>query len=300
MRNTAAKEVMVFCKQNEDGFLIAGDAGFGVWDDFQKELPLQYINPGINEQATIGLASGMALSGHKVFYYNIIPFVLMRCYEQVRVDICYPNLPVVLIGIGSGITYAPAGMTHYSVEDIALAKTMPNLNIISPSDPIQVKKAIEYAIQSKNPTYIRISRSGEPILFSEDIDITKPLYLKQGTEKALIFHGSIVDEVLEASTLLDDVSIISFAMIAPLDAEAIIELCSSYNTIYVVEEHFKDGGLGTILSDFIVQHSLEVKLIKIGIKNHYIHEIGDCSYLRERFQISSKDIIKIVQGSENE
>lgn len=296
MRNTAAKEIMAYCKDNEDGFLIAGDAGFGVWDDFQKELPLQYINPGINEQATIGLASGMALSGHKVFYYNIIPFVLMRCYEQVRLDICYHELPVILIGIGSGVTYAPAGMTHYSVEDIALAKTMPNLNIISPSDPVQVKKAVEYAIQSKNPTYIRISRSGEPTLFSQEIDITKPLYLKKGKQKAIIFHGSIVDEVLEASKELDDVSVISLAMIAPLDIEAMMELCSLYNTIYVVEEHFKEGGLGTILSDFIVQNRLDVKLIKIGIENHYIHEIGNCNYLREKFQISSKDIVNIVKG----
>ncbi|MFA6196753.1 MAG: transketolase C-terminal domain-containing protein [Sulfurimonas sp.] len=294
MRNTVAKEIYSYCKENNDGFLIAGDAGFGVWDDFQKELQSQYINPGINEQATIGLASGMALSGHKVFYYNIIPFVLMRCYEQVRLDICYHELPVILIGIGSGITYAPAGMTHYSIEDITLAKTMPNLNIISPSDPVQVKKAVAYAIESKNPTYIRISRSGEPKIFDENIDITKPIYLKTGSKKAILFHGSIVDEVLRASENLEDVSIISLPMIAPLDNDEINKILNKYEIVYVVEEHFKEGGLGSILSDFAMENSIVVKIKKIAIENHYIHKIGNCDYLRKELHIDSQSILSKV------
>lgn len=296
MRNTAAKEIKEYCEKNENGFLIAGDAGFGVWEEFQEKIPSQYINPGINEQAAIGLASGMALSGHKVFYYNIIPFVLMRCYEQVRVDICYANVPVVLIGIGTGITYAPAGMTHYSVEDIAIAKTMPNLNIISPSDPMQVKKAIEYSIKSNNPTYIRISRSGEPTLFKENVDIEKPTYLKDGKREAIIFHGSIVDEVLKASEKLNDVALISFAMISPLDFHETQKILKKFDTVYIVEEHFADGGLGTILSDFVVKNEIDVKINKIAIDNHYIHKIGSCNYLRKEFCIDADSIVKRING----
>ncbi len=294
MRNTAAKEIKEYCEKNKDGLLIAGDAGFGVWEEFQESLPSQYINPGINEQAAIGLASGMALSGHKIFYYNIIPFVLMRCYEQVRVDVCYANLPIVLVGIGSGITYAPAGMTHYSVEDITLAKTMPNLNIISPSDPVQVKKALQYAIESNQPTYVRISRSGEPILFQEDIDITKPTYLKEGRKKAIIFHGSIVDEVIKASEKLEAVAVISFAMISPLNEDETTKILNQYDTVYVVEEHFRDGGLGTILSDFAVKNKIKVDIEKIAIQNHYIHKIGSCNYLRKEFGIDANSIVKRV------
>ena len=295
MRNTAATEIQQYCQENKNGFLIAGDAGFGVWEDFREQIPTQYINPGINEQATIGLAAGMALSRHKVFYYNIIPFVLMRCYEQVRVDICYQNLPVVLIGIGSGITYAPAGMTHYSVEDIALAKTMPNLNIISPGDPIQVKKALKYAIESENPTYIRISRSGEPVVFDEDIDITKPNYIQSVDSKNLIlFHGSIIDEVLKVKDEIDDIDIASLAMISPIDEEQLSQICTKYENIFIVEEHFKDGGVGTIINDFVMGNKIDVNIVKIGIDNHYIHEIGNCSYLREKFNIDAKGIIKAI------
>lgn len=295
MRNTAAKKVFEYCQDHEEGFLITGDAGFGVWEEFQDKMPEQYINTGINEAAMTGLAAGMALSGHKVFVYNIIPFLMMRNYEQVRVTIAYQNLPVVLIGIGSGITYAPAGMTHYSIEDIGLAKSLPNMNIISPSDPIQVKKAMDFAFESDNPTFIRISRSGEPTLFHEDIDITRPLYLKEGDEIAIIFHGSIVDEVIEASRQLDGVAVISMPLIAPLDDNAVEEMLNNYGTVYVVEEHFCEGGLGTILRDFVCDRGLQVNVKKIAIANSYIHEIGDCVHLRKKLGIDAASIIAKVK-----
>ena len=296
MRNSAAKKVYEYCKENKNGFLISGDAGFGVWEEFQKDMPKQYINTGINEAAMTGLAAGLALSGHKVFIYNIIPFLIMRNYEQVRIDIAYQNLPVIFIGIGSGITYAPSGMTHYSVEDIAIAKSMPNLNIISPSDPVQVKKAMDYAVESKNPTFIRISRSGEPVVFDENIDICKPLHVKKGKEKAIIFHGSIVDEVLEAAKSLDDVAVISMPLIAPFNENEVENIFKQYTKIYVVEEHFEEGGLGTLLSDFAMKKKIWVDIEKIAIKNHYIHEIGNCSYLREKLGIDAKSIVQRVQN----
>ncbi|WP_345993121.1 transketolase C-terminal domain-containing protein [Sulfurimonas sp. HSL-1716] len=296
MRNTAAKKIFEYCKSNSDGFLISGDAGFGVWEEFQQELEKQYINTGINEAAMTGLAAGMALSGHKVFIYNIIPFLIMRNYEQVRVDIAYQNLPVIMIGIGSGITYAPAGMTHYALEDIALAKTMPNLNIISPSDPVQVEKALEYAISSANPTFIRLSKSGEAVLFDQEIDISKPIIMKKREKKALLFHGSIVDEVMKASLELKDVAIISMPMISPIDENEVIKILQNYNEIYIVEEHFKEGGLGSILCDLAQTKRILVDIIKIAVPNHYIHEIGNCAYLRQKLQIDADSIIKIIKS----
>ena len=152
MRNTIAKEIIKKAKEDKRLYLIAGDAGLGVWDEYKVDFPKQYINPGVNEQCDIGMAAGMALRGHKPIFYNIAPFVIMRPYEQVRNDICYQNLPVILIGTGSGVTYAPAGMTHYVVEDIALGRTMPNLDIFSPSDPIEAKKCFEYAYNSDRPS----------------------------------------------------------------------------------------------------------------------------------------------------
>lgn len=292
MRNSAAQFIHDFCKANKEGFLISGDAGFGVWENFRAELPSQYINPGINEQATIGFAAGMSLCGHTVFLYNIIPFVLYRCYEQVRNDICYQDLPVILIGIGGGITYAPAGMTHYALEDIALAKTMPNLDIFSPSDPLQVKKALEFAIKSKKPTYIRVSKSGEPNITPKDSEIDKPIYLREEKGVGLLFHGSISDDVLKASKILDNRgishSVISCPFLTPTSKSEYQAIFTKHSKIFVVEEHFEDGGFGSLLQN------LGFSAIRIAIKNHYIHDIGDRDYLRNLFAISGEKIAERV------
>jgi len=288
MRNNAANVVYEYCKQNKNGFLITGDAGFGVWDEFQKELSSQYINPGINEQATIGMAAGMALSGHKVFLYNIIPFVLYRCYEQVRNDICYQDLPVVLIGIGSGITYAPAGMTHYALEDIALACTMPNLEIFSPSDPLQARKAVEYAINSKNPVYIRGSKAGEPIISNESDDISKLCFLKTKGDAAILFHGSISDEAIEAANILEkngiESALVSCPKLSVDNSDEYEQLFKNYKKVFVLEEHFENGGFGSILME------LGFSPIKIAIKNHFIHKVGNAKYLRGLYGIDAKSI----------
>lgn len=119
MRNSVANEIKKIAQTDKRLFVISGDAGLGVWDDFKDSE--QFINTGVNEQLDIGFGAGMSLMGHKVIYYNIAPFVIMRPYEFIRNDICYQELPMILIGTGSGITYAPAGVTHYVVEDIALA-----------------------------------------------------------------------------------------------------------------------------------------------------------------------------------
>lgn len=296
MRNTAAKCIFEYCKQNKNGFLIAGDAGFGVWDGFKTELPEQYINTGINEAATIGLAAGMALSGHRVFVYNIIPFLIMRSYEQVRIDIGYQKLPVIMVGIGSGITYAPSGMTHYSVEDITLAKTIPDLNIISPSDPVGVTKALEYAVNSDCPTFIRLSKSGEPVIFAADTDITKPVTMKDGRDTAIIFHGSIADEVLAAAEQLPDTAVIAMPVIHPLDKEAVCRTLGRYKKIFVVEEHFQSGGLGTILTELAADEGINCKIIRVGIPNESIHHIGNCGYLRTIYGLDAQSIISKVRG----
>src|SRR3989338_11563341 len=161
MRNTVIDRITHHAERHKEIFLIAGDAGFGVLDEYKKRLPKRFLNLGVAEQNVIGFAAGLANVGYRIFLYNIIPFLLYRCYEQVRNDICYQRLPVTLVGIGSGLTYAPQGITHYSIEDIALARTLPNMIILSPSDPLEAMKCAEYAIKSKKPVYIRISKSGE-------------------------------------------------------------------------------------------------------------------------------------------
>lgn len=285
MRNSVANEIKKLAKIDESLFVIAGDAGLGVWDDFNTSK--QFINPGVNEQLDIGFGAGLALMGHKVIYYNIAPFVIMRPYEFVRNDICYQKLPMILIGTGSGITYAPAGVTHYVVEDITLASTMPNLDIFSPADPIEAVECFKYAYKSKKPSYIRIAKNGEDIIHKNTIDITKPIFINQSdSENILVLHGSIVDEVSKILNILD-INIVSVPMLtSDFNWE---EFLSNYDTVFTYEEHFINGGFGTILRDKVDQ-----KIHKFGLPNEYIHKIGDRDFLRKHYSIDGISIGKKI------
>ena len=290
MRNTLAKSVYEAAKANKDFVLISGDAGLGVWDSYKEDFKKQYFNPGINEALCVGMAAGMALCGKKVVYYNIAPFVLMRPFEQVRNDICYQNLPVILVGTGSGLTYMPSGMTHYAIEDIALGLTMPNLDIFSPCDSVETKACFDYAYRSKNPSYIRIPKAGEPDFHAAEIlDITAPQILREGKSGILLVaHSAIVSEVLEAASIVD-ASVMSLPFINSNNIE-ILKKILIFDRIVVVEEHFQYGGLGTYL-----QSQVDKKIEILALPNAYVHFIGTQAQAREHFGINASGIVKFIK-----
>ncbi len=286
MRNSVANEIKKIASIDEKLFIISGDAGLGVWDDFKNSK--QFINTGVNEQLDIGFGAGLSIMGHKVIYYNIAPFVIMRPYEFVRNDICYQELQMILIGTGSGITYAPAGVTHYVVEDITLASTMPNLDIFSPADPIEAVECFKYAYKSKKPSYIRIAKNGEEKIHQGEIDITKPIFIhKSKSKNIIILHGSIVDEVSKIVQEID-INIVTVPMLtSDFDWEAFLE---EYEYVFTYEEHFINGGFGTILRD-----KVDKKIHKFGLKNEYIHTIGNRDYLREYYKLDGNSISKKIK-----
>jgi len=297
MRKTIIDAITHQAEFNDDIFLITGDAGFGVLDEFKTKFPDRFLNLGIAEQNTTGFAAGLSLTGFNVVIYNLIPFILYRCYEQVRNDICYQNLPVTLVGIGSGVTYAPQGTTHYSVEDIGIASSMPNLTILSPADAIEAKVCIEYAMQSTGPVYIRAAKAGEPNIHTHPItDITKPILVKDGSDVAILFHGSISSEVMNSLEHLEyNPIVISIPMLQPLHFNELTELLENVHTVITVEEHYINGGLGSIIADWILSEQKEFKLMKLGIRNEFIHDIQDTAGMRKLFGISSKDIKHTIE-----
>ncbi len=276
--------------------ILSGDAGLGVFDTLQKEHPDRFLNCGIAEQHMASFGAGLAMTGVKVVLYNIIPFLLYRCYEQVRNDICDQNLPVVLAGIGSGVTFAPAGISHYAVEDIALARTLPNLTVISPADPVEARAAARYALAADTPVYVRMARSGEREMGPDhDIDITAPRVIRKGTDVAIVFHGSIGDEVMAARDLLAEVGIsprvISVPMLQPLPYRQLCEALQDVQAVLSVEEHFSDSGLGATVQSLRALESPSWSLRILGIpRDGALSLVGDRNTLREAFSISARHI----------
>jgi transketolase len=302
MRNAFIDTVIEACKVRDDIFILSGDAGLGVFDQFREEYPDRFRNMGVAEQNTISFAAGLALTGYKVFVYNIIPFLLYRCYEQVRNDICYQELPVVLVGIGSGITYAPMGMSHYSVEDIGLAQTLPNLTTISPMDPLEARAAASYVLDCNEPAYVRLAKRGEPVFHvDENFDITTPQIIRDGAGTSVIFHGSISDEVMVAYDVLSSHGcapvVVSVPTVQPLDTASMLAMLTNVHHVVCVEEHFTSCGLGSMLARLKAEQSVKWRLTCLGIPPHFIHKVGNTNYLRTSFGISAADIINAVQSS---
>jgi transketolase len=300
MRNAFIDTLLDACSQRDDLFIISGDAGLGVFDTFKEERPENFLNLGAAEQNMIGFAAGLALSGRKVVVYNIIPFLLYRCYEQVRNDICYQNLPVILAGIGSGVTYAPQGMTHYSVEDIAIARTLPNLAVFSPIDPVEARLAAKHALTADTPVYVRLAKRGEAAIHQEEqFDITCPQVLSQGERVALLCHGSIAPEAIEAARCLAKEGIrarvLSIPMVQPLPKDALLPLLKDMEAIVIVEEHYASCGLGSIVREFCMESGLSLKCLCLGLPSRFIHEIHDTQGMRRRFQLDAASLAATVR-----
>jgi transketolase len=301
LRNTFINTIIEACGSRKDIFIISGDAGLGVFDEFQNKFTDKFLNLGVAEQNMISFAAGLSLTGIKPYVYNIIPFLLYRCYEQVRNDVCYQRLPVILVGIGSGVTYAPQGMTHYSVEDIGIAQTLPNLTVISPIDPIEAKLAAQYSLDSENPVYVRLAKRGEPeIHLKTTFDISIPQVIREGSEIAILFHGSISSEVMEAYNRLSNESIsplvVSVPLLQPLNKERIFDILKDTKIVLSVEEHYSNSGLGSILSRLHSEYRPSWVLKTMGIPYEFVHEVKDTVNMRKHFGISANDIIKTVKN----
>lgn len=302
MRNAFINTVLDACCKREDIFIISGDAGLGVFDDFKEKFSEKFLNLGVAEQNAASFSAGLSLAGFKVYLYNIIPFVLYRCYEQVRNDICYQELPVVLVGIGSGVTYAPQGMTHYSVEDLGIAQTLPNLTVFSPIDPIEAKLAAVHSIQANLPVYVRLAKRGEPnIHVNQNFDICSPQLIEDGEDIAIIFHGSIGQEVLRAALILKSENIrpklISVPMVQPLRGELLLSMLEGMKYVFSVEEHFVGTGFGNILLKEYIKRNPPWRLFLLGITDKFIHEIKDLSGMRESFGISATKIADYIKDA---
>lgn len=301
MRKTFIKTINQLAQKDDNIYIISGDAGFGVFEEYQEQYPDRFINCGVAEANTIGYAAGLALRGFNVFVYNIIPFILYRCFEQVRNDICYQRLPITLIGIGSGVTYAPGGMTHYSVEDLALCQALPNLTVISPIDPVETAAAVRYAAQAKEPVYIRLAKSGEANIHANPCqDIRQPTLVRDGQEIAILTYGSIAPEMIQAADILAQTGIfprlLSVPTLQPFPGQQLCELCADCHTIITLEEHFASGGLASRMLTALHHQERRQRLIPCALPDKFIHDINTCAGIRQKYSLDAAALVQLIKN----
>ncbi len=303
MRQAFINTLMGLAERDDSIYLLTGDAGFTILERFRDRFPGRYYNVGIAEAAMIGLAAGLAMSGKTVFVYSIVPFVTMRCFEQVRIDLCYQKLPVKLVGVGQGVTYGTAGATHHAIEDIAVMRALPNMTVICPGGPVETRKAVAASLGLKGPCYIRLGKSGEPTVHpSDDIHfaIGKGIRVRTGEGVALVATSNMVPPAVEAAALLEKdglrPEVISMHTVKPIDRELLAEVASRCSLIATLEEHNLIGGLGSAVAEVILADRLTARLITFGIPDTYAPVAGSQEYLRELFGLTPPQVAAVVRS----
>ncbi|SHF72325.1 transketolase [Caldanaerobius fijiensis DSM 17918] len=312
MRTAFVNTLMNLMKKNDNIYLLTGDLGFSVFDKLKEQFPKNFLNVGISEANMIGIAAGLALCNKQVFVYSIIPFVTYRVLEQIRNDLCYQKLPVKIIGVGSGLSYGAAGVTHHSIEDIAIMSSLPEMTVLAPGDPVEVKLAVEQSINLEGPCYIRLGKNGEPVIHNEkniNFKIGKGIKLKEGNDISVFVTGNMLETAVEVSKILENnnlsVEIISMHTIKPLDEDIIVESAKNKKLIVSIEEHIETGGLGSKIADVLLKNTIYKRFMKFALPDKFIHEVGSQKYLRQLYfltpdKIASKILCEIDKGDESD
>lgn len=300
MRNAFADEVTKLARQDPRLILLSGDIGNKLFDPLKQLDSNRFLNCGIAEGNMMGVAAGMALSGLRPIVYTITPFVTTRCFEQIRVDVCYHKAPVIIVGTGSGLSYADLGPTHHSLEDIAILRTLPGMRVVAPCDANELRSVLSAAILDNFPTYIRIGKKGEEEIFLEppNLHIGKSIIIKPGVDLALISTGTLMGETIRASELLKlrglSAEVVSMHTIKPLDFEYLNSAIVKFKHIVTIEEHGLIGGLGGAVSEWCAREHKNINHIMIGTPDEFMVENGSQEYARKKYGLTSEGIVKKI------
>jgi transketolase len=226
--------------------------------------------------------------------------------EQIRVDVCYQNVPVVICGVGSGLSYASLGATHHSCEDIAMLRSLPNMNILCPGDAMEVHGCIRAAFAHDGPSYIRLGKKGEPVIHDEipDLTIGQPLTIREGKDVTILSVGTMLPTAVEASDLLSksgfEAGVTSFHTVKPLNTDTLAKAFNSSRLVVTLEEHSLIGGLGSAVAEWIVdQGGNTTGLLRIGTPDKFFSEAGEQEYARERLGLDPESVAGAITARIN-
>lgn len=300
MKKTFVETLIKLAEKDEDIYLLTGDLGFSAFEKFAEKFPERFIDCGVAEQNMAGIAAGLALSGKKPYIYSIIPFVTMRCFEQIRNDICYQNLNVKIVGVGTGFSYGALGATHHATEDISIFRALPNITILSPADSVEAEKIIEQSYINRGPAYIRLDKAESFLVNKKSkIKISEPNLVKTGKDGFIIATGNCLKQAIEISKKLEkngiDIGLISLHTLKPLKEKLIVNKISGKKYLFTIEEHKGTGGLADILSSIIVKHNIKNLIFKnFCLDSNYKYVTGNRNFLSKKYKLDENNIYKAV------
>ena len=299
MRNAFADEITKLAVEDRRLVMLSGDIGNRLFDDFKAKVPERFINCGIAEANMMGMAGGMALSGLKPIAYTITPFITTRCLEQIRVDVCYHNVPVTIVGVGAGLSYASLGATHQSCEDIAFLRALPN---IAPADPFEVRGALRMAMAHDGPVYMRIGKKGEQKIHTSTPEM-KPggsITVREGRDVCLLSVGVMLTSCLDAAERLAasgiSTQVVSLYSIKPIDTALLEQVFDRCTAVLTVEEHSRIGGAGGAVAAWLSDGPpRRARFARLGTQDHFMHVTAHTDYARQHHGLDLDGIVATVR-----
>lgn len=296
MRNEFADELMKLGDHDPRLVMLSGDIGNRLFDKFRARHPSRFFNCGVAEQNMMGVAAGLALSGLRPVAYTITPFVTTRCLEQIRVDVCYHEAPVVIVAVGAGLAYAGLGPTHHSCEDISFLRSLPGMVVCCPGDAWEVRAALGAALKQDHPVYIRMGKKGEPLVHSDipaDFAFGRAITMRTGDEICLVSTGNLLPEVLAAADLLAaqgrSVRVLSMHTVKPLDTAALADAFGRCRIVAICEEHSAIGGLGAAVAEWMVDSGVKGPpggVLRFNTGDAFFRLSGEQEFAREQLGLT--------------
>ena len=303
MRTAFIETLTEMAAKDPSLFLITGDLGFGVLVDFAARFPDQFLNVGVAEQNMTGVATGLAMTGRKVFTYSIANFTTLRCLEQLRNCVAYHELPVTAVAVGGGFSYGPLGFSHHATEDLAILRALPGLAVCSPGDKWETRELTRALIARGGPAYLRLDKmpADDTVLEEEAFELGKPRVVRPGYDVAILATGGVLGEALTAHEELKadgiDARVLSVHTLKPLDGGPIVDAATQTRGIVTVEEHARSGGLAGAVAEVLMDAAAPIEgFVRLGLDDQFTTVVGSQPYLRQRYGVASGAIVAAARG----
>lgn len=297
IRDAFFDQIYDIAAKDKNVIFITADADAFSLRKYKNDFPERFINVGVAEQNMVTVATGLALSGKKVFIYAIIPFITMRCYEHIKANICSMNLPITIIGAGAGLSFGNDGPTHHAIQDIAIMRILPELTILNPSDSNSANACAQIAYKNNSPTYVRIDKGKFPNFYNKNDDFTNGFkVLKQISEINIISTGFMTKVALEVADILRkksvNVGVIDIFRLKPINKKMLLQTIGKSTHLISIEENSIVGGLGTIMSEVLIDNKINISLTRIALKDMQCFDYGTRDWLHKLYGINPNEISK--------
>jgi transketolase len=296
MRKAFAQLMIEIARQDPKMVLLIGDISHYLLKDFESEFPDRFYNIGICEQSMVGVAAGLAMEGYRPVIHTIAPFCVERAYEQIKVDLCYQELDVTIVSVGSSFDYAHLGCTHHCYEDISILRPLPNIDLFVPGTSSELKNLMINSWNNGKAKYFKLSKTEH----SKDLKIMpyEIEVLNKGKNKVALFvNGHLLDEVYKIDNF-EKYTIVYCPTIEPLSKNSQKQICQilkDHKLSITIEENSTIGSFGDKIFDLSSANDIPVLIKKIGIPRKFCTNYGTAEQHRNDLGLNYKNIQKIIK-----